>query len=163
MFAVRDHRFHVPGVDLGKLFDLTVFLFTVLRLISDNFLPLQLVHVGLIMKGTLAKRGHQCSSLGKEAAKAVADRDVMEKRLMEAEARLGQAVAEKATAESAEEASRAEADSQARRVSDLESEFTILKADLEAEVVAKEGLQAELAEMKVENAKGKMELKETIS
>ena len=52
---------------------------------------------------------------------------------------------------------------QARRVSDLESEFAILKADLEAEVVAKEGLQAELAEMKVENAKGKMELKETIS
>ena len=115
------------------------------------------------MKGTLAKRGRQCSSLGKETAKVVADRDVMEKRLAEAEARLGQAVAEKAAAESAEEASRVEADSQARRVSDLESEFAILKADLEAEVVAKEGLQAELAEMKVENAKGKMELKETIS
>ena len=82
---------------------------------------------------------------------------------MEAETRLGQAIAEKATAESTEEASRAEADSQARRVSDLESEFAILKADFEAEVVAKEGLQAELAEIKVENAKGKMELKEAIS
>ena len=54
-------------------------------------------------------------------------------------------------------------DSQARSVSDLESEFAILKADLETEVVAKEGLQAELVELKVENAKGKMVLKETIS
>ena len=71
---------------------------------------MQLIHAGLIMKGTLAKRGRQCSSLGKEAAKAVAKRDVMEKRLAEAEARLGQAVVEKAVAESAEEASRAEAD-----------------------------------------------------
>ena len=115
------------------------------------------------MKGTLAKRGRQCSSLEKEAAKAVADRAVLEKRLMEAEARLGQAIAEKAAAESAEEASRIEADLQARRVSDLESEFAILKADVETEVMAKEGLQAELAELKVENAKGKMELKETIS
>ena len=92
------------------------------------------------MKGTLAKRGRQCSSLEKDAAKAVADRAVLEKRLTEAEARLGQAVAEKVTAESLEEASQAEVDSQARRVSDLESEFAILKADLEAEVVAKEGL-----------------------
>ena len=40
------------------------------------------------MKGTLAKRGRQCSSLEKEAAKAVVDRGAMEKRLMEAEARL---------------------------------------------------------------------------
>ena len=89
----------------------------------------------------------------------MAERDAMEKRLAEVEARLGQAVVEKAAAESAEEASWAEVDSQARRVSDLESEFAILKADLETEVVAKEGLQAELAELKVENAKGKMELK----
>ena len=65
---------------------------------------MQLVHAGLIMKGTLAKRGRQCSSLEKEAAKAVAERGVMEKRLMEVEARLGQAVDEKAAAESAEEA-----------------------------------------------------------
>ena len=46
---------------------------------------------------------------------------------------------------------------------DLESKLTILRADLEAEVVAKEGLQAKLAEMKVESAKEKMELKETVS
>ena len=39
-----------------------------------------------------------------------------------------------------EEASRAEADSQARRVLDLESELAIMRADLEAEVTAKEGL-----------------------
>ena len=89
------------------------------------------------MKGTLAKRGRQCSSLEKEAAKAVADRAALEKQLTEAEARLGLAIAGKAAAESAEEASRIEADSQARRVLDLESEFAILKADLEAEVVAK--------------------------
>ena len=63
------------------------------------------------MKGTLAKRGHQCSSLEKEVAKAVADRGAMEKRLVEAEARLKQAVDEKATAESVEEAFQAEADS----------------------------------------------------
>ena len=86
------------------------------------------------------KRGRQCSSLGKEAAKAVAEWDAMEKRLAEAEARLGKAITEKAAAESAEEVSRAEADSQAQRVSDLKSEFSILKADLETEVAAKEGL-----------------------
>ena len=56
------------------------------------------------MKGTLAKRGRQCSSLEKEATKAVADRGAMEKRLVEAEARLKQAVHEKAAAESVEEA-----------------------------------------------------------
>ena len=38
-----------------------------------------------------------------------------------------------------------------------------MRADLEAEVVAKEGLRAELVEVKVESAKEKMELKETIS
>ena len=38
-----------------------------------------------------------------------------------------------------------------------------MRADLEAEVIAKEGLQAELAEVKVESAKEKMELKEIIS
>ena len=63
------------------------------------------------MKGTLAKRGRQCSSLEKEINKAVADKDAMEKRLKEAEARLKQAVDEKAAAELAEEAFRAEADS----------------------------------------------------
>ena len=55
------------------------------------------------MKGTLAKRGRQCSSLEEAAAKEVADRGAMEKRLVEAEARLKQAVDEKAAAESAEE------------------------------------------------------------
>ena len=115
------------------------------------------------MKGTLAKRGRQCSSLEKETAKAVADRGAMEKRLVEAEARMKQAIHEKATAESAEEAFRVEEDSQARRVSDLKSELAILRADLEAEAVAKGGLQAELAEIKVESTKGKTELKEVIS
>ena len=38
-----------------------------------------------------------------------------------------------------------------------------MRADLEAEVTAKEGLQAELAEVKVESTKGKMELKEAVS
>ena len=86
------------------------FLFTVLRLASDNFLLLHLVHVGLIMKGTLAKRGRQCSSLEKEVAKAMADRATLEKQLTEAEARLGWAITEKAATESAEEASRIEVD-----------------------------------------------------
>ena len=63
------------------------------------------------MKGTLAKWGRQCSSLEKEVAKAVADKGAMEKRLVEAEARLKQAVDEKAIAESTEEAFRAKADS----------------------------------------------------
>ena len=45
---------------------------------------------------------------------------------------------------------------------DLESELAILRADLEAEVIAKEALQAELAEMKVESAKEEMELKEAV-
>ena len=72
---------------------------------------MQLVHAGLIMKGTLAKRGRQCSSLEKEVAKVVVDRGAMEKWLVEAEARLKQAVAEKAAAESAEEVFLAEADS----------------------------------------------------
>ena len=89
------------------------------------------------MKGTLVKQGRQCSSLEKEAAKVVANRGAMEKWLMEAEARLKQAVHEKDAAESAEEAFRAEADSQARRVLDLESELAILRADIETEVVAK--------------------------
>ena len=38
------------------------------------------------MKGTLAKRGRQCSSLEKAVDKAVADKDAAEKRLKEAEA-----------------------------------------------------------------------------
>ena len=63
------------------------------------------------MKGTLAKRGRQCSSLEKEVAKVVADRGAMEKQLVEAEARLKQAVDEKAAAESAEEVFWAKADS----------------------------------------------------
>ena len=93
----------------------------------------------------------------------MSDKDAAEKELKEAEARWTQAVEEKLTAELAEEASRAEADSLARRISDLESELAILRADLEAEVTAKEGLQAELAEVRVESAKEKMELKEAIS
>ena len=115
------------------------------------------------MKGTLAKRGRQCLSLEKAVDKVVADKDAMEKRLKEAEAGWKRAIEEKNAAESAEEAFRAKADLQARRISDLESELAILRADLKAEVIAKEALQAELAEVKVESAKEKMELKEAIS
>ena len=92
------------------------------------------------MKGTLAKRGRQCSSLEKEINKEMADMDAMDKWLREAEARLKQAVDEKAAAESVEEAFWVEADLQARRVLDLESELAILRDDLEAEMIAKEGL-----------------------
>ena len=95
--------------------------------------------------------------------KAVADKDAMEKRLKEAEVGWKRAVEEKNAAESVEEPFRAEPESQARRISNLESELAILRTDLEAEVVAKEGLQAELVEIKVESAKGKMELKEAVS
>ena len=59
--------------------------------------------------------------------------------------RLRQGGSGQLNSKSAKEAFRAEADSQARRISDLESELAILRADLEAEVIAKEGLQAELA------------------
>ena len=93
----------------------------------------------------------------------MADRGTMEKRLVEAEARLKQVVDERAATESAEEASRAEADLLARRVLDLESELAILRADLEVETIAKEGLQAELAEVRVESAREKMAQKEAIS
>ena len=97
------------------------------------------------------------------ATKVVSDKDAAEKKLKEAEARWTRAVEEKVAAKLAEEASRAEADLLARRVSDLESELAILRADLEAEATAKEGLQAELAEVRVESAKEKMALKEAIS
>ena len=93
----------------------------------------------------------------------MSDKDATKKELKEAEARWTWAVEEKLAAKSAEEASRAEADSLAQRVSDLESELAILRADLEVEVTAKEGLQAELDEVRVESAKEKMELKEAIS
>ena len=92
------------------------------------------------MKGTLAKQGRQCLSLEKEAAKAVAAKDVVKKELKEAEAEWTRAVEEKLTAKLAEGASRAKADLLARRVSDLEGELAILRADLEAEATAKEGL-----------------------
>ena len=93
----------------------------------------------------------------------VLDKDATEKELKEAEARWMWAAEEKITTELAEEASRAEADSLAWRISDLESELAILRADLEVEVIAKEDLQAKLAEVKVESTKGKMELKEAVS
>ena len=109
------------------------------------------------------KRGRQCSSLEKQAAKALVAKDVTEKELKEAEAEWTRAVEEKLTTKLAEEASRVEADLLARRVSDLESELAILRADLEAEATAKEGLQAELAEVRVESAKEKMARKEAIS
>ena len=70
---------------------------------------LQLVHAGLIMKGTLAKRERQCSAMEKVATKAVSDKDAVEKELAEANARWARAVEEKLAARSAEEASRAEA------------------------------------------------------
>ena len=82
------------------------------------------------MKGTLAKRGRQCSSLERAANKAMSDKDAVEKELKEAEARWTRAVEEKLATELAEEASRAEADLLARRISDLESELAILRADL---------------------------------
>ena len=63
---------------------------------------LQLVHAGLIMKGTLAKRGRQCSSLERVSTKAVSDKDAAEKELKEAEARWTQAVEEKLAAKSEE-------------------------------------------------------------
>ena len=115
------------------------------------------------MKGTLAKRGRQCLSMERVATKAVSDKDAAEKELKEAEARWTRAVEEKLAAKLAEEASRAEADLLARRVSDLESELAILRADLEAKTIAKEGLQAELAEVRVESAKEKMARKEAVS
>ena len=96
-------------------------------------------------------------------AKAVVAKDVTEKELKEAEAEWTRAVEEKLATKLAEEASQAEADSLARRVLDLESELAILRADLEAEATAKEGLQAELAEVRVESAKEKMARKEAIS
>ena len=98
------------------------------------------------MKGTLAKRGRQCSAMEKVGTKAVSDKDAVEKELAEANARWARAVEEKLAARSAEEASQAEADSQAQRVLDLEGELAILRADLKAETTAKEGLRAKLAE-----------------
>ena len=92
------------------------------------------------MKGTLAKRGCQCSSLERMATKVVSDKDAVEKEIKEAKARWMRAVEEKLATKLAEETSRAEADLLARRVSDLEGELAILRADLEAEATAKEGL-----------------------
>ena len=57
------------------------------------------------MKGTLAKRGRQCSSLERAANKAVSDKDATKNELREAEARWTRAVEEKLTAELVEEAS----------------------------------------------------------
>ena len=82
------------------------------------------------MKGILAKRGRQCSSLERAIDKVVSNKDATEKGLKEVEARWKRAVEEKLAAKSAEEGSRAEADSLARRVSDLESELAILRLTL---------------------------------
>ena len=57
------------------------------------------------MKGTLAKRGRQCSSLERMATKAVSDKDTTDKELKEAEARWTRAVEEKLAAKLAEETS----------------------------------------------------------
>ena len=115
------------------------------------------------MKGTLAKRERQCSTMEKVATKAVSDKDAVEKELAEANVRWARAVEEKLVARSAEEASRAEADSQARRVSDLEGELAILRADLEAETTAKEGLRAKLVEAVAESAREKKAREEAVS
>ena len=115
------------------------------------------------MKGTLEKRGRQCLSLEKETTKAVAAKDVAEKELKEAEAEWTRAVEEKLAAKLAEEASRAEADLLAQRVSDLEGELAILRADLEAKTIAKEGLRAKLAEAVAESAREKKAREEAVS
>ena len=115
------------------------------------------------MKGTLAKRERQCSAMEKVATKAVSDKDAVEKELAEANARWARAVEEKLAARSTEEASRAEADSRARRVLDLEGELAILRADLEAETTAKEGLRAKLAEAVAESAREKKAREEAVS
>ena len=124
---------------------------------------LQLVHAGLIMKGTLAKRERQCSAMEKVATKAVSDKDAAEKELAEANARWTKAVEERLAAKSAEEASRAEADSWARRVSDLEGELAILRADLEAEMTVKADLRAALADAEAEGARAKKAREEAVS
>ena len=50
------------------------------------------------MKGTLAKREHQCSAMEKVATKAVSDKDAAEKELAEANAKWARAVEEKLAA-----------------------------------------------------------------
>ena len=124
---------------------------------------LQLVHAELILKGTLAKHEHQCSAMEKVATKAVSDKDAAEKELAEANARLMKAVEERLAAKSAEEASRAEAESSARRVSDLEDELALLRAGLEVEMATKAGLRSSSADAKAEAARAEKMREEAIS
>ena len=95
---------------------------------------LQLLHCEFAMKGTLEKRARQCAAMEKVASKAVSEKEATEKELAEANARWAKAVEERLAARSAAEASRAEADSSARKVSDLEGELALLRAGLEAEM-----------------------------
>ena len=115
------------------------------------------------MKGTLAKRERQCSSMEKAATKVVSDKDAVEKELAEANARWTKAVEERLAAKSAEEASRAEADSSARRVLDLEGELAILRADLKAEMTTKAGQRTALADAEAEGAMAKKAREEAVS
>ena len=97
------------------------------------------------------------------ASKAVSEKEAAEKELTEANARWAKAVEERLAAKSAEEAARTEADSSARKVSDLESELAILRAGLEDEMAAKEDLRTALAGAKAECAKEKKAREEAAS
>ena len=124
---------------------------------------MQLVHAGLILKETLAKRGRQRSAMERVAIKAASDKDAAEKELAEANARLKTAVEEKLAARSAEETSRVEAESSARRVSDLEGELVLLRAGLEAEMATMADLRSSLADAKAEAARALKMREEAVS
>ena len=109
------------------------------------------------------KRERQCSTMEKVATKAVSDKDAVEKELAEANAKWMKAVEERLATKSAEEASRAKADLSARRVSDLEGELAILRADLETKKTTEAGLRAALAEAEAEGAREKEAREEAVS
>ena len=97
------------------------------------------------------------------AIKAASDKDAAEKELAEANARLKTAVEEKLAARSAEETSRVEAESSARRVSDLEGELVLLRAGLEAEMATMADLRSSLADAKAEAARALKMREEAVS
>ena len=99
----------------------------------------------------------------KVATKAVSDKDAAEQELAEANARLKKAVEERLAAKSAEEASRVEAESSARRVSDLEDELALLRAGLEAEMATMAGLRSSLADAEAEAARAEKMREEAVS
>ena len=124
---------------------------------------LQLLHCGFVMKGTLEKRARQCSAMERVASKAVSEKEAAEKELAEANARWAKAVEERLAARSAAEASRAEADSSARKVSDLEGELVLLRAGLEAEMATMADLRSSLADAKAEAARAEKMRDEVVS